>query len=225
MHINLHKSIMVGILREIYTDSTLGGQLGFKGGTAALLFYGLPRFSVDLDFDLLNYDNKELVFERIQKIVSKYGDVIEATDKRYTLFFLVSYQKRERNLKVEISKRPIKSKFVVKNYLGISMLVTDKEDMLASKLTALITRKKFANRDVFDLWYFLKNNWELKEELVKKKSGLTISQALDKAIDRIKNIKKTEILNGLGELVDEKQKVWVKEKLTNELIFLLELQK
>ncbi|MEK7526278.1 MAG: nucleotidyl transferase AbiEii/AbiGii toxin family protein [Patescibacteria group bacterium] len=216
---------MVGILREIYTDSTLGGQLGFKGGTAALLFYGLPRFSVDLDFDLLNYDNKELVFERIQKIVSKYGDVIEATDKRYTLFFLVSYQKRERNLKVEISKRPIKSKFVVKNYLGISMLVTDKEDMLASKLTALITRKKFANRDVFDLWYFLKNNWELKEELVKKKSGLTISQALDKAIDRIKNIKKTEILNGLGELVDEKQKVWVKEKLTNELIFLLELQK
>jgi len=47
--------------------------LGFKGGTAAMLFYGLPRFSVDLDFDLLDSDKKELVLEKISQLLPRYG--------------------------------------------------------------------------------------------------------------------------------------------------------
>jgi len=39
---NRHKIIFVKILKEIYSDPTLRNILGFKGGTAAYLFYGLP---------------------------------------------------------------------------------------------------------------------------------------------------------------------------------------
>ena len=41
------------ILKDIYADITINSLLGFKGGTCAYFFYNLPRFSVDLDFDLL----------------------------------------------------------------------------------------------------------------------------------------------------------------------------
>ena len=49
-----HKSILLQILKDIYSDTSIAPYLGFKGGTAALLFYDLPRNSVDLDFDLLD---------------------------------------------------------------------------------------------------------------------------------------------------------------------------
>lgn len=52
-----HKTILIRILKDIYTDTTIGPFLGFKGGTAAYLFYDLNRFSVDLDFDLLDETN------------------------------------------------------------------------------------------------------------------------------------------------------------------------
>lgn len=52
--INRHKFFMVQLLKEIYSDPELATCLGFKGGTALMLFYDLPRFSTDLDFDLLS---------------------------------------------------------------------------------------------------------------------------------------------------------------------------
>ena len=223
MHIDLHRSSLVAILREIYSDTLLRTSLGFKGGTAAMLFYELPRFSVDLDFDLLDLEKKEAVFGRLKEILPQFGTITEAQDKQYTLFFLLNYQKGERGLKVEISKRPLRSEYTIKNYLGISMLVMKQEDMAASKLAALLTRRKFASRDVFDVWFFLKNTWDIDEELLREKTGLALSEALQKAEEQVKAIKETELLAGLGDLLDPKQKVWVKGKLVEDVIFYLRL--
>ena len=223
VNIDLHKSIFINILREIYSDPILRNILGFKGGTAALLFYELPRFSVDLDFDILDQEKKESVFERLKEILPHFGTLRQADVKRYTLFFILNYQKGERNLKVEVSKRPSKSEFVLKNYLGISMLVMKEEDMAAGKLSALLTRKRFATRDIFDLWFFLKSNWQINKDLVLEKTGMSLTDALKKAQNQVKKVKKTELLAGLGELIDYKQKAWAKEKLIDEVIFQLRL--
>ena len=221
---DLHRNAFIGILRAVYSDPLLRSNLGFKGGTAAMLFYGLPRFSVDLDFDLLDPSKKEEVFNRLVEILPQFGTVTEAFDKHYTLFFLLSYKKSERGLKVEISKRIIKSAYAPKNFLGISMLVMREEDMAAGKLAALLTRKRLATRDMFDLWFFLKENWQINEEFLKAKSGLSLEQALKKAQQLVKKVKSTELLAGLGELVeDNKQKAWVKDKLSEELLFRLRL--
>ena len=53
MDITKHKTNLTNILIDIYKDSLLSSRLGFKGGTATMLFYNLPRFSVDLDFDII----------------------------------------------------------------------------------------------------------------------------------------------------------------------------
>lgn len=221
---DLHRNTFVDILRAIYSDPLLRNNLGFKGGTAAMLFYKLPRFSVDLDFDLLDPEKKEEVFTKLGQVLPQFGTVIEASDKYYTLFFLLSYKKGERGLKVEISKRIVKSAYAPKNFLGISMLVMKEEDMVAGKLAALLTRKRFATRDMFDLWFFFKENWQINEEFLKAKSDLSLAQALKKAQTVVKNVKPTGLLAGLGELLDNKQKAFVKDKLQDELIFQLKLR-
>lgn len=220
---NKHKVTIIKILKDIYSDANIRSVLGFKGGTAAFLFYNLPRLSVDLDFDLLEKNKKEAVFNKLPSILSSYGKVIEKTEKRYTLFFLVSYKKGERKIKVEISKRPIKANFEIKNYLGIPILVMKKEDMVAGKLAAFLTRKKFASRDLFDLWFFLKNDWQINEDYFKKQTNLSLNQGLKKAIVKLKTIKDNQLLQGLGELLEEKEKKWVKTQLKKELLFYFKL--
>lgn len=221
--IELHRAVYIQILRAIYSDPILRTALGFKGGTAALLFYELPRFSVDLDFDLLDPDKKLVVFTRLKAILPSFGTVKEGTEKHFTLFFLINYRKGERNLKIEISKRPGGSSFTPMTHLGITMLVMTKEDMTANKLAALLTRKKFASRDLFDVWFFLKNQWPLNRKLFEGKTGITLYAALNRAIRQVSSLKKTDILSGLGELLDEKQKSWAKDHIIEDAIFQLRL--
>ena len=78
------------ILRDIYSDISISSLLGFKGGTSAFFFYDLPRFSVDLDFDLLlpTEENKKLVFEKVKAIIEKYGAIKDNYIKRNTIFLL-----------------------------------------------------------------------------------------------------------------------------------------
>src|SRR4030066_1830486 len=131
LDIATHKTILFQILKDIYFDTNVSPFLGFKGGTAALMFYGLDRFSVDLDFDLLDENQEEHVFSRIIEIVRNFGTVKEAQRKRFNLFILLSYEDKARNIKVEINRRQYGSSYEIRTYLGISMQVRAFEDMFA----------------------------------------------------------------------------------------------
>lgn len=221
-----HKNILIKILKDIYTDSTVGPLLGFKGGTAAFLFYDLNRFSVDLDFDLLEESKEDYVFEQIQKILSNYGIVKEAQKKRFNLLFLLSYDEKEvgaQNIKIEINRRNFGSKYEVRAYLGISMKVMIKEDMLAHKLCAMYERIGKTNRDIFDVYFFFHNNWPVNKEIVENRTEMSYKDFLQKSINALEKVSDRNILSGMGELLDEKQKNWVKSKLKTETIFLLKL--
>jgi predicted nucleotidyltransferase component of viral defense system len=52
LNTNLHRIHLHQLLIAI-SQSKYGNILGFKGGTLAYFLYGLPRFSTDLDFDIL----------------------------------------------------------------------------------------------------------------------------------------------------------------------------
>lgn len=218
-----HKVTLLEILKDLYADTDLRTLLGFKGGTAAMLFYDLPRLSVDLDFDLLDGDKKELVFEKMKTLLERHGILREAREKKYTLFFLISYERGKHTIKVDISKRKGISGFQMKNYLGVRVLVMKEEDMAAGKLSALLTRRRFAVRDVFDLWFFLKNKWHINETVLKEKTGISLSKGIEQALKKVRSIPENQLLLGLGELLDVKQKAWVKEKLIDDVVFYLRL--
>lgn len=226
LNIAKHKSILLKILKDIYTDPAIGPILGVKRGTAAYLFYGLNRFSVDLDFDLLEGNKEQHVFGRLKEILSGYGVVKEAREKRYNLFFLLSYDQKEigaQNIKVEINLRNFGSNYEIMAYLGISMKVMAKRDMAAHKLVAMYERIGKTNRDIFDIWYFLNNNWPVNKTIVEKRTALAYKEFLIKCIDALEKSSDRNILSGMGELLDAKQKSWAKSKLRPETIFLLKL--
>lgn len=221
---NEHKTILLQILKAIYTDTTLGPVLGFKGGTAAHFFYELGRFSVDLDFDLLDETKENHVFEKLGEIWKDFGTIKEKHKKRHTLFFIVSYADRSTNVKVEINRRVFGSRYELKNYLGISMLVMVREDMFAHKLVALLERGEVANRDIFDVWFFLKNNWPINKGIVEKRTKTSFQKHLKKCIDFIDSLSNRNILAGMGELLNAKQKAWAKAHLRNDVLFLLKVR-
>jgi len=219
-----HKNMLIHILKDIYTDATVGPFLGFKGGTAAYLFYDLNRVSVDLDFDLLDASKEHYIFGQLKKILEAYGTIKDSYERRYTLFFRLAYKENHQNIKVEINRRDFGSKYEVKSYLGISMKVMIKEDMVAHKMVAMLERVGKANRDIFDTYFFLKNNWPINEDIIKKRTGLSMRDFLIKCIKALESMSNHGILSGMGDLLDVKQKEWVKNKLRAEIIFLLQLK-
>ena len=221
-----HQLLMGQILRDIYADISIAPLLGFKGGTCAYFFYDLPRFSVDLDFDLLKSEERieKSVFEKIKNIAEAYGAVKDCYIKRNTIFALMSYGEEDRNIKIEISTRElpeIEKNYELKEYLGISMLAAKKEYLFAGKLAALTLRGETAMRDIYDIYYFAKNGWEFNEEIVEFYAGKKIKEHLKDCIALVEKIKDSEILQGLGELVEEGKKDWIRRHLRREVVFLL----
>lgn len=223
-----HQLMMGQILKDIYTDVSIGPLLGFKGGTCAYFFYKLPRFSVDLDFDLLviNEENQKLVFKKIIAILSKYGKIKDQCMKKFTVFALLSYGDNDHNIKIEINIRKvvknIKDYYEIKEYLGISMFVAKKDYLFASKLAALTSRNEIATRDIFDIYYFSKNNWDINTEIIKERTNKTVKEYLIDCVAFISKIKDNQVLQGLGEFVySEKEKAWIKNHLKTDSIFML----
>ena len=157
-----HRSELIKILTNIYKNTYLTNLLGFKGGTAGMLFYDLPRLSVDLDFDLTSKVTKEspeikIVVKEITKILQKEKYTLKDSSERFnTLFWAVSYGYGTKQIKVEISTRnqPFDT-YEGKNLYGVSVKTSILPDLIAHKLIALVSRDKFVNRDLFDSHYYL----------------------------------------------------------------------
>jgi predicted nucleotidyltransferase component of viral defense system len=223
LNIPIHKNTLFQILKDVYADTAIAPFLGFKGGTAAFMFYGLNRFSVDLDFDLRDETKKEIVFEHVESILRSYGTVKEATKKRFSIFFLLSYEAHTHNIKVEINCRSFGSHYELKTYLGVPMLVMVREDMFAHKLMAMHERVGKTSRDIYDVWYFLRNNWPINEGIVERRAKMPLGGVLERSISALEKISNKKILEGLGELLAPNQKDWARAKLRTDTIFLLKL--
>jgi hypothetical protein len=75
----------------------------------------------------------------------------------------------------------------------------------------------------------LGQRWPIKEEIIEERKGVTLKEYLSNLIDMLvrfesKKTKRGGILDGLGQLLkDEKERLWVKEHLVEELILMLRL--
>ena len=100
-----HKYYMAQILGLIFRDKELNRLLAFKGGTALMFFHGLPRFSTDLDFNLLDPSREAEVYARVRSILQRFGTIDDEAVKHYGILLVLNYGRGERMLKVEISNR------------------------------------------------------------------------------------------------------------------------
>lgn len=228
-----HKTHLINILVDIYKNALLGSILGFKGGTAAMLFYDLPRFSVDLDFDLIkifpkaSQERENFVTELTRVVKSKY-QIKDQSAKYNTLFWLVSYGEGAANIKIEISVRgnPY-NHYNLKPFYGVSVKVLDIRDMIAHKLVALTERRSTANRDLFDAHYFLSSKYvsEINYDVIKGRLGMNPKEFYEHLLEFLAGVDNRRILDGLGEILSRSKKDWVKAKLLVELKELVKRQR
>jgi predicted nucleotidyltransferase component of viral defense system len=212
-----YEQILRNILRDIYTTPQLQGRLIFKGGTCLYLFYGLDRFSVDLDFNLVSADFDD---KQITDILSKYLSLDDHMQKYFTWFWLGSYEKGKQRIKVEISKRDYPDTFVNKDFYGITIPTMAPDCMFAHKLCAITDRKKLQNRDIYDAHFMFTKQFPIKEEIIKIRTGKTRKEYFTVLIDYIeKNMKPSTSLDGLGELLNDQQKDSVKASLQRNILF------
>lgn len=224
-NINKHKFFLMQILKDIYSDIELANSLGFKGGTALMFFYDLPRFSVDLDFNLLDLTKEKTVYEKVRRILLKYGKIFDEALKFYGPIIVLDYGVGERKLKVEISNRQWKNQYERKNLLGINMEVMVAPDMFAHKLCALLDRGELTNRDIFDSWFFMQKQMPINKEIVETRMEMSLADYIQKCINHLEKMSDQGILNGLGELMDEDMKKFVRTKLRTETISMLRFYK
>jgi predicted nucleotidyltransferase component of viral defense system len=230
-----HKIHLIKLLREIYEDPFLATNLAFKGGTAGYLFYNLNRFSTDLDFDIL-FDSKQkkedvkTVEEKISKILAKLGfGINDKQDKFYTLYWEISYEKNLPNIKIEISKRydeknlPKTQKRIL---YGTQIQVATIDYLIAQKLIATLYRKSLANRDLYDIHFYLSSKYatEINYEYIEQYTELNRKVFFEKLLKLIQKKSNYKILDGLGEVIPEDKKAFVKKKLLKELEELIKMQ-
>jgi len=223
--LNKHKFLLMQILKDIYSDIELSNCLGFKGGTALMFFYDLPRFSVDLDFNLLDKEQEDLVYKKVRKILIKYGSIHDEAKKYYGPLVVLNYGYGERKLKVEISNRTFENRYEIKNLLGINIKVMVLEDLFAHKLCALLDRSSVTNRDIFDCWFFMEKRTPINKYIVEDRMKMPLTEYLQKCVDLLESMNDKGLLQGLGELMDSSMKKFVQTKMRSETISLLNFYK
>lgn len=224
----LHKIMLSKVLISIYKNPFLAQNLGFKGWTAAMFFYWLPRLSVDLDFDIFWQDTveyrKKIMYE-LENVLKNFWEITDFADKTNTILYELRYQNDERRLKIEISKRWKSWNFIQKNFLWENIWIMQDRDLFSNKLIALLNRKWVTNRDIFDIWYFFSKWVDLNVEIIEEFTRVSISEYLEKVRDFISNYDFRKVLYWLGEMLNNKQKNFAKTKMKDEILGFLEFYK
>lgn len=210
-----HLLYMQRILRDIYLDPLLSEELKFKGGTAAMMFYALPRFSTDLDFNLEHPSKQHEVFIKLNEIVRQYGNIADSAEKYYGPIVVLDYGPGERKLKLEVSGRLFDNHYDKMDFGSLSIPVLRKGDMLTHKLCAMKERK--APRDIYDVWYFLSKGWPLNGNIIRERTGESVVDFLSKCKISLEGVSPASIMQEIGELLDETQKQFVLSRLLGDV--------
>ena len=187
-----------------------------------MFFHNLNRFSTDLDFNLLDPEKIDMVYDKVRAILTRFGTIDDEAKKLYGPVLVLNYGKGERMLKVEISTRQYPNHYEMRSLAGTDIRVMTMPDMFAHKLCAM--GERLSPRDIFDVYFFLQNHTEINEEIVKLRTGKNVSEYATWCSGHVREASPKLIMQGLGEVLnDTKSKTFVKNKLIDDTSSALEL--
>lgn len=192
----VHKAWMLRVLTEVAEDSLLSKQLIFKGGTCASMMGILNRFSVDLDFDVLDLEKTPDIRKAFRAIFTKLDLSIKDESKNVVEFF-VKYPAKENTrsiLKIDAVVGVFKHAINTPVYLpeiSRTLMCQTKETIFSHKLVALKERydkkEAIAGRDLYDIHYFFFQGLRYIPELIKERTNKTPISYFKELVDFIEN--------------------------------------
>lgn len=224
----IHKAWLYRLLSSIVDDTFLVSELRFKGGTYAAMRGLLDRFSVDLDFDLLNPDQIPSVQKHLESCFKNLGMEIKDQSKKAPQYFLRYKSKpRERNtLKVDVTFPPPKSN----DYEPVRLADIDRivhcqtiPTMFANKLATIMDRYQkqgsLAGRDIYDIHTFFLKGLSYKPEIIFERTGKKVVPFLKELRGFIKEkFTQSVIDQDLGSLLPQKQFNALRKTLLQEVL-------
>ena len=99
------------------------------------------------------------------------------------------------------------------------------EDMFGHKLCDLLDRNSVANRDIFDCWFFMDRQTPINKAIVETRMRMPLQEYIQKCIRKLESMNDKSLLQGMGELMDDHMKTFVRTKMLSEVIRLLNFYK
>ncbi len=228
---SVHKAWLYRLLSAIANDSFLTANLRFKGGTCASMMGIIDRFSVDLDFDLIDPATVPEMRVHLEKIFEKPGLEIDDQSKKVPQYFL-KYESAAggwNTLKLDITFPPPKSnEYEPVRFTEIDRIIHCQTvaSMFANKLVTVMERfEKFgsiAGRDIFDIHTFFMKGFLYKSEIIEERTGKVASEFLKILIDFIeKKVTQTVIDQDLNTLLPPENFRKIRSVLKNEVLMFL----
>jgi len=185
---NIEKVLrLTEILKFINYESNYKGKFALKGGTAInLLFFNMPRLSVDIDLDF----TENLSKEEVENVKTNFSNEIinYMGNNNYSLtsnirehfalnsfeFSYINNAGNKDNIKIEINyidrchvlpfeRKQIKCEFIENK---TEVLTLNKTELFASKINALISRS--TPRDLYDVYKMIDSNIIDNTDLLRK---------------------------------------------------------
>jgi predicted nucleotidyltransferase component of viral defense system len=140
-------------------------RLVFGGGTMLRLCFGLDRYSVDLDFWLLQKNGEKdfdhtAWFSSLRQFLAHFYEIRDAADKFHTLVIELKSPDYPRSLKLEMRKgvkmRTMERAIAYSRHASVQVYVRTipLSEMMTSKIEAFLQRKEI--RDAYDLEFLVK---------------------------------------------------------------------
>ena len=157
-------------LVDLYNNEKIKNNLVFRGGTALNKLFIKPAARYSEDIDLVQIDSKPIgeMIDEIRRTLNWLGEPSrKLTERSAKLFYkYTADDNSQKKLKIEINTTEhyrvydfFDCEFNVENswFSGKSEIRTYQlNELMGTKIRALYQRRK--GRDLFDLWFMLKNN-------------------------------------------------------------------
>lgn len=201
---------------QALAKSMAGSQIAFKGGTALKLFYDLPRYSEDIDYDSLHGISPQKLIYTIKGLCTKKKwEITDNVVKFYTVLLELRFRGPDRNfhIKIEISTREKELKTTVQSLRGVPVVTLEPSFLMTEKLLTFIDRQ--AGRDMFDAWFILKSAYPLDEAMIKASFG-NRAEFFQAMLTAVKKADSKKILRDTGKLLDQDYRNWIKSSFLPE---------
>ncbi|MFW6148053.1 MAG: nucleotidyl transferase AbiEii/AbiGii toxin family protein [Thermodesulfobacteriota bacterium] len=206
---------------QTVAKSRAGSQIAFKGGTALKLFYGLPRYSEDIDYDALPGSSPQELMRVLKGLfVKRRWEITDEAIKYFTVLSELRFAGPERRfrVKIEISTREKELETTIQSFRGVPILTLEPSFLMTEKLLTFLDRQ--AGRDIFDAWFILDHGYPLKESLIKEVFAgyKEFYQAMAHIVE---GADRNKILRDTGKLLGQDYRNWIRTSFLDDFIRLI----
>jgi len=214
---NQYREQMIIEVVQAVAKTEAGSQIAFKGGTALKLFYGLPRYSEDVDYDSLHGRSPQELMNSLKDLfIKRRWEITDEAVKYFTVLLELRFAGPERRfrVKIEISTREKALETTIQSFRGVPILILEPSFLMTEKLLSFIDRQ--AGRDIFDAWFILYHGYPLNDSLIE--GTFNGYEGFYRAmLDIVERADKNRILRDTGKLLGQDHRNWIKTSFLADL--------